>query len=103
MFARIVPAQAGPDGVDKLVGYVESQMPEAESQPGFGGFYLLADRETGELMTISLWETQADVDRVEAEAAARHAGAAEETDVTPTPVRTYAVEIAHLPASPGAD
>jgi len=47
-------------------------------QPGFRGFYLLADRAARKLITISLWDCYDDARAVEAQAARlRHEAAAE--------------------------
>jgi uncharacterized protein len=57
-FARVVTAQAGAKGFDDLIGFAQQQLPGARLQPGFKGFYLLTDAETGKVMTISLWDTR---------------------------------------------
>ena len=38
--------------------------------PGFNGYYLLTDTETGKLVVISLWETREQMDAVAAGAGA---------------------------------
>jgi heme-degrading monooxygenase HmoA len=58
MFARVITAQAGPQGLDSLIDLAREQAPGASQQPGFKGFYLLTNAETGNVMTISLWETR---------------------------------------------
>jgi heme-degrading monooxygenase HmoA len=58
MFARVITAQTGPDGFDSVIGLGREQLPAASQQPGFKGFYLLADAETGKVVFISLWETR---------------------------------------------
>lgn len=58
MFARVITAQAGPQGFDSFIGLAREQLPGASQQPGFKGFYLLTSAETGKAMTISLWETR---------------------------------------------
>ncbi|HXT88795.1 MAG TPA: antibiotic biosynthesis monooxygenase [Trebonia sp.] len=58
MFARVITAQAGPQGVDSFLGLAREQLPAASQQPGFKGFYVLTDAETGKVMIISLWETR---------------------------------------------
>lgn len=58
MFARVITAQAGPQGVDSFVGLAREQLPAASQQPGFQGFYVLTDAETGKVMILSLWETR---------------------------------------------
>jgi uncharacterized protein (TIGR02246 family) len=57
-FARVVTAQAGAEGFDDLIRRVQQQLPGACQQPGFKGFYLLTDAETGKVITISLWDTR---------------------------------------------
>jgi heme-degrading monooxygenase HmoA len=69
MFARIVTTEVPADGMDSVVRIVRDQLPDARQQPGFRGFYLLADREAGKLMTISLWDSREDILAVEARAA----------------------------------
>ena len=58
MFARVITAQAGPQGFDGFIGLAREQLPGASQQPGFIGFNLLTSAETGKLMVISLWETR---------------------------------------------
>jgi heme-degrading monooxygenase HmoA len=95
MFARIHPADVSPEAFDTVVGFAETQLPDFETQQGFKGFYLMTDRENGELLTISFWDTLEDVRRMEAGAAhANAAEAAETIEVAAAPVKTYKVEIA---------
>lgn len=69
MFARVIAAQATPDQLDGAITLGRDQLPAVVQRPGFSGFYLLTDAETGKVMTISLWETREQLDAVEAEAA----------------------------------
>jgi heme-degrading monooxygenase HmoA len=96
MFARIHPAEVSPEAFDSVVSFAETRLPDFETQQGFKGFYLMTDRESGELVTISFWETLEDVRLMEAGTAHAHAAeaAAAETVVAATPVKTYRVEIA---------
>jgi heme-degrading monooxygenase HmoA len=64
MFARVITAQAGTQGFDSLIRVVREQLPGASQQPGFKGFYLLTDAESGKIITISLWETHAHMEAV---------------------------------------
>jgi heme-degrading monooxygenase HmoA len=64
MFARVITAQAGADGFGNAVRLAQQQLPGARQQPGFQGFYLLTDVETGKLVTISLWETREQMEAV---------------------------------------
>jgi len=56
MFARVITAEPGPGEFDNFIGAVRQQLPAASKQPGARGFYLLTNAETGQIMTISLWE-----------------------------------------------
>jgi heme-degrading monooxygenase HmoA len=58
MFARVVTAEAGAEGFEKTISLAKQQVPAASQQPGFKGFYLLTNAETGKVITISLWETR---------------------------------------------
>jgi heme-degrading monooxygenase HmoA len=58
MFARVITAQAGPQGLDSFIDRVREQLPGIGHHPGLSGFYLLTNAETGKVMTISLWETR---------------------------------------------
>jgi heme-degrading monooxygenase HmoA len=58
MFARVITAQAGPQGFDSFTSLARQQLPGASKQPGFNGFYVLTSAETGQVMVISLWETR---------------------------------------------
>jgi len=66
MFARVITAQAGPDGFDSTIRLAGQQLPGARQQPGFNGYYLLTDAETGKIVIISLWETREQMDAVTA-------------------------------------
>ncbi|MTD55088.1 hypothetical protein [Amycolatopsis pithecellobii] len=54
MFARVITAQAGTEGFDGAVRLAEQQLPGARQMPGFKGYYLLTDAETGKVVIISL-------------------------------------------------
>lgn len=73
MFARVITAQVGAEGFDSLIRVAGEQLPGAREQPGFNGFYLLTDTETGKMITISLWETREQMEAV-AEGAANDSG-----------------------------
>ena len=64
MFARVITAQAGAEGLDNAIRLARQQLPSARQQPGLQGFYLLTNAETGKLVTISLWETREQMEAV---------------------------------------
>ncbi len=66
MFARVITAQAGSEGFDGAIRLAEQQLPGARQLPGFNGYYLLTDAETGKIVIISLWETREQMDAVTA-------------------------------------
>ena len=62
MHARMTVAHAQPDRFDEAVAAVhDTFLPAAREQGGYRGFLLLTDRATQQLVGISLWETEADV------------------------------------------
>lgn len=70
MFARVITAQAGPEGAEGVIRLAEQQLPGARALPGFAGYYLLTDADTGKVVMISLWETREQTDAVTAGAGA---------------------------------
>jgi quinol monooxygenase YgiN len=62
MHARMTVAYAQPDHFDEARAAVqEAFLPAAQAQPGYAGFLLLTDRETQQLVGISFWESEADM------------------------------------------
>ena len=96
MFARVITGQTTPDGFDGVIRFAQGHVPDTQAQPGFRGFYLLTDRDTGNLVTISLWDTWEDVRALEARAARLNSDAAESVEAASAPVKIYQVEIARL-------
>jgi heme-degrading monooxygenase HmoA len=93
MFARVITAQAGAEGFDSVIHIAREQLPGgASQQPGFKGFYLLTDAETGKMITISLWETREHMEAV-AQRAAETSGihAVPAAGVTSLRLETYEV------------
>jgi heme-degrading monooxygenase HmoA len=69
-------------------------LPGARGQHGFSGFYLLADREAGKVVTISLWDSCEDVRAVETRAAQLRGDAAHSIAAATPAVDVYEVGIA---------
>ncbi|MGD0662442.1 MAG: antibiotic biosynthesis monooxygenase [Syntrophorhabdales bacterium] len=62
MNARVTTLQMLPSKMDEGIGtYRDSIMPAARQQKGFKGLYLLTDRKTGKVISITLWETETDL------------------------------------------
>ena len=91
MIARVVTTDVSPDALDSVIRVADEQLPDARKQPGFTGFYLLADHEAGKLMTISLWESREKVHAVEARAAELNSQAARSSGMAVQDVTFYEV------------
>lgn len=93
MFARVITAQAAPGQLDGAIALARDQLSAAAPRPGFRGFYLLTDAETGRVMTISLWDTQEQLDAVEAEVAEIRREEAPSLGAPSMSVETYEVTL----------
>jgi heme-degrading monooxygenase HmoA len=59
MFASISTFQGPPDQIDEGVRYAqENIVPTLQEVEGFEGVYLLVDRQSGKVLTITLWESE---------------------------------------------
>ena len=62
MYARVVTVQVQPDKLDETINlYEDSVLSAARQQKGFQNGMLLVDRNTGKGVSITLWETEADL------------------------------------------
>jgi heme-degrading monooxygenase HmoA len=60
--ARVTLVQVLPGKIDEAIGlFQDSVVPAANQQKGHNGHYLLTDRSNGKGISISLWETEADM------------------------------------------
>jgi heme-degrading monooxygenase HmoA len=66
LFARLQTVHQPAGKLDQLTELAREQLPGARELEGFRGFYYLVDRENGKALVLSLWETEADVRRLEA-------------------------------------
>ena len=93
MFARVISTEVVPDELDGAIALARDQAPAAVGQPGFRGFYLLTDAETGKVMTISLWATREQLDAGEARAAEIRQAEAPALGAPSLSVETYEVTL----------
>jgi heme-degrading monooxygenase HmoA len=92
MFAQVVSTEAESDKLAGLLTFCEEQLPGFREVPGFKGFYLLADRQSGKIVTISLWDSDDDLRRNnEGRGAQARQEASTELGVAPPPVDVYEV------------
>jgi heme-degrading monooxygenase HmoA len=62
MYARVTTTQMQPGKTEEAIRiYRDSVLPAAKQQQGFKGVFLLTDPNTGKGVSISLWETEADM------------------------------------------
>lgn len=62
MYARVIIWQYRPEHTDEVIQlYHESVVPEQRKQHGFKGVMVLNDREAGKGISITFWDTQADL------------------------------------------
>lgn len=62
MKARVVNVQVQPGKTAEAVNiYRDSMVPAGKKQKGFKGAFLLTDPNTGKGLSITLWETEADM------------------------------------------
>jgi heme-degrading monooxygenase HmoA len=91
MLARINSVQMAADQLAGLIKFSEERFPDARAAPGFKGFYLLADHESGKVVSISLWDSKDDLQQFEARGAQMRKEATSEVGIAPTPVDIYEV------------
>ncbi|MFW9835499.1 MAG: antibiotic biosynthesis monooxygenase family protein [Candidatus Thorarchaeota archaeon] len=61
MFARLGSAQVSIDKLDKgITIWKEKDMPPMDSVEGYLGAYLLTDRKTGKVISMTLWNSEED-------------------------------------------
>jgi heme-degrading monooxygenase HmoA len=59
MFARVTTLQGAPDRVEDGIRAVREQViPAAKEMRGFKGILALADRSTGKMLGITLWDSE---------------------------------------------
>jgi heme-degrading monooxygenase HmoA len=66
MYVRVTIDPIQPDKMDKAIKVERNSiLPAAKNEKGFKGLYFLTNGQTGKGMTISLWETEADMTAAE--------------------------------------
>ncbi len=59
MVARITSTQVSPERIDEFAGWWQGRAGDAKAQvQGFQAAYLLADRQSGAVRGVGLWESQ---------------------------------------------
>ena len=61
MFSRVNFLETDPDRSDDVARVVREVVhPNISAEPGYAGYLVLADRETGRALGVTLWESEAD-------------------------------------------
>jgi heme-degrading monooxygenase HmoA len=62
MEARVITAQIEPGKIDEAIGiYRDSVVPAVKEKQGFKGAFLLTDPNSDRGISVTLWETEADM------------------------------------------
>ena len=98
MHARIGIVSLAADELEDAVQIAVTQAyPALRVLPGCRGGAVLSDREGGEALVITIWETEEDMRRSEEEAATLRGDTAEALEVGEIPVERYTVDLLDLP------
>jgi heme-degrading monooxygenase HmoA len=90
MFGRVSTFEGSPGQVDDLTRFAREQvLPAIERLDGFSGILGLADRQSGKVVAVTLWESEEAANRLRDESA----GVADETI---TGVERYEVTFAEI-------
>ena len=93
MFARVRPWSAEEGEVEETIrNYNEIVVPTVKGLAGFRGVYLLVNRQTGRGLSITLWETEKDLQDSAGVARERMRATSTPVDTTPT-FDVYALEV----------
>lgn len=66
MHARTGRLEVSPALIDDVIDILRAeQLPRYRGQRGYKGFSVLADRDSGTIIGVSFWESQADLDAAE--------------------------------------
>lgn len=94
MFARVQTVRQPADKLDALAKVAGEQFAAAPELTGFKNLYYLIDRDNGKALVITLWETEADLLRLEANNEEARAHVRAEAGVEPPPSEIFEVAFA---------
>ena len=97
MLARVSTFEGAPEQVDELTRYAREQvLPALEELEGFSGILGLADRQSGKVLAVTLWESEQAVRASEEAANQLRDESAETASETIAGVERYEVTFAEL-------
>ena len=93
-YARVTRVQAPADRLEEAIrNYREQVVPAAQQQAGFQGAYLLADRQTGQVLSITVWESEDALRQSEQMAEQQRGQAAQQMGASAPTVERYEIAI----------
>jgi heme-degrading monooxygenase HmoA len=97
MFARVSTFEGDPEQVDELTRYAEEQVvPALRELDGFNGVLGFADRQSGKVLAVTLWESEQAMRASEEAANQLRDESAEAAGETIAGVERYEVTFAEL-------
>jgi heme-degrading monooxygenase HmoA len=97
MFARVSTYEGRPEQLDEMHHEgMEHVLPALEMQDGFSGGLLLADRQSGKVMAVTLWESEQAMDATEDASHWLRTFSAESSGGTISSVQRYEVFFASI-------
>ena len=99
MYARMSTLEGSPDQIDQGLRHVREQvLPLIQQQEGFEGFIALADRQSGKVIGVSLWESEQAMQASEQVGDRTRSESAEATGGTVAGVERYEVGLIEMPS-----
>jgi heme-degrading monooxygenase HmoA len=104
MFARVSTYEGRPEQLDEMHHEgVEHVLPALEMQDGFSGGMVLADRKSGKVIAMTLWESEQAMDATEEASQWLRIFSAESSGGTISSVERYEVFYAALQEAPHSE
>jgi len=91
MYARVSTFIGKPENIDQAVSHLEKAFTTKEK--GWKGGYALVDRQTGKMLTMTLWETREDMEATVSLANQIRGQAASLAKASPPTVEVYEVAL----------
>jgi heme-degrading monooxygenase HmoA len=92
MYARVSTINGKPEKIDKVIKHLE-EATELDNSKGWKGAYVLVNHQTGKILTITLWESMADMEATVAEAYQIRNQATSIAGAAPATVEMYQVAL----------
>jgi heme-degrading monooxygenase HmoA len=99
MLARVTRVKIHNEMTDNAIEKTDSSViPDIRDDSGFAGIYVLGDRQTGDTIVITLWESSEAVEASSAKVSQRFGMLGEYMASPPEPSQTYEVMTSYVPS-----